>query len=146
MKRILMLAFAAALSVGASACQDNTSPGAVLAGTYTLRSVNNVAVPPPGVLYADPVQGTEELLGGYIQLDRNGYYTDVVTLRDTPPGGVPGQPYDDTITGTWSLSGNSLQLTDATDPNNPYYATVSGNQLVFTNYASGTSYTIVYSK
>ena len=72
MKRILMLAFAAALSVGAGACQDNTSPGAVLSGTYTLRSVNNVSVPPAYVLFADPVYGTEELLGGYVQLDRNG--------------------------------------------------------------------------
>jgi len=145
MKRIFLLAIAAALTLGASACQDNTSPGAVLAGTYTLRSVNNVQVPPPVILYADPT-GTTELLGGYIQLDRNGNYTDVVTLRDTPPGGVPGQPYDDVINGTWSLSGNQLQLTDVTDPGNPYYATVSGSQLIFQNYASGTSYTVVYAK
>jgi len=143
MKRILMLAVVAALSVGAGACQDNTSPGAVLSGTYTLRTVNNQQ--PPVILYADPT-GTEELLGGYIQLNRDGSYTDVVTLRDTPPGGAPGQPYDDTIDGTWSLSGNQLQLTDVTAPGNPYYATVSGSSLIFQNYASGTSYTVVYSK
>ena len=47
MKRFLMLAVAAVLSVSASACQDTTSPGAVLAGTYTLRSVNNVDVQRP---------------------------------------------------------------------------------------------------
>ncbi len=143
MKRILMLAFAAALTLGAGACQDNTSPGAVLSGTYTLRTINNQQ--PPVILYADPT-GTEELLGGYIQLNRDGSYTDVVTLRDTPPGGVPGQSYDDTINGTWSLSGNQLQLTDVTDPGNPYYATVSDNNLIFQNYASGTTYTVVYSK
>jgi hypothetical protein len=146
MKRILMLAFAAALTVGASACQDSTSPGAVLAGTYALRTVNNVSVPPPVVISGDPVYGTTELLGGYIRLDRSGSYTDVVTLRVTPPGGVPGQPYDDTINGTWSLSGDQLQLTDVTDPGNPYYATVSGSNLIFQNYASGTTYTVVYSK
>jgi hypothetical protein len=143
MKRFLMLAFAAALSIGASACQDNTSPGAVLSGTYTLRTVNNQQ--PPVILYADPT-GTQEVLGGYIRLDRNGNYTDVVTLRDTPPGGVPGQPYDDIIDGTWALSGDQLQLTDVTDPGHPYYATVSGDNLIFTNYASGTQYTVVYSK
>jgi len=143
MKRILMLAFAAVLSMSVSACQDNTSPGAVLSGTYTLRSVNNQ--PTPVILY-DDFSGREELLGGYIRLDRNGTYTDVVTLRDTPPGSSPGQQYDDTINGTWSLSGDQLQLTDFTDPNNPYYATVSGSNLIFQNYASGTSYTIVYSK
>lgn len=145
MKRLLMLAFAAALSMGASACQDNTSPGAVLAGTYTIRSVNNVSVPPPYVVYADPTV-TQELLGGYIRLDRNGTYTDVVTLRDTPAGGIPGQPYDDVINGTWSLSGDELQLTDVNYPGDPYYATVSGNSLIFTNYASGTTYTVVYTK
>jgi hypothetical protein len=145
MKRFIMLAFAAALSVGVSACRDNTSPSAVLSGTYTLRSVNNVAVPPPVVIYADPT-GTQELLGGYIRLDRNGTYTDVVTLRDTPPGGAPGQPYDDTINGTWALSGDQLQLTDVNYPGDPYYATVSGNSLIFTQYASGTSYTVVYTK
>ena len=145
MKRFLMLAFAAASSVGASACQDNTSPGAVLSGTYTLRTVNNVAVPPPVIIYADPTV-SQELLGGYIRLDRNGNYTDVVTLRDTPAGGFPGQPYDDVINGTWALSGDQLQLTDVNDPGNPYYYTVSGNQLIATNYASGTTYTVVYSK
>lgn len=143
MKRIFVLALAAALSLGASACHDTTSPGAVLAGTYTLRTVNNQL--PPVILYADPT-GMEEVLGGYIQLDRDGSYTDVVTLRDTPPEGGPGVTYDDTINGTWSLSGNTLELTDFNDPGNPYYATVSGNQLVFTNYASGTNYTVVYSK
>jgi hypothetical protein len=115
----------------------------VLSGTYTLRTVNNQQ--PPVILYADPT-GTQEVLGGYIRLDRNGNYTDVVTLRDTPPGGVPGQPYDDIIDGTWALSGDQLQLTDVTDPGHPYYATVSGDNLIFTNYASGTQYTVVYSK
>jgi len=143
MKRILMLAFAAVLSMSVSACQDNTSPGAVLAGTYNLRSVNNHPV--PVVLDANP-DGTTELLGGYIRLDRNGNYTDLVTLRYTPTGGVQGQPYDDEIDGTWSLSGDQLQLTDVQDPYNPYFATVSGSNLVFSNYASGTTYTIVYSK
>jgi hypothetical protein len=142
-KRFLVLALAAALSVTASACSDTTSPGAVLAGTYTLRTVNNQQ--PPVIIYADPT-GTQELLGGQIRLDQNGNYTDVVTLRDTPPGGSPGPAYDDTINGYWSLSGNTLTLTDVNDPNNPYFATVSNGSLIFTNYASGTQYTVVYSK
>jgi hypothetical protein len=98
------------------------------------------------VILYDDFSGREELLGGYIRLDRNGTYTDVVTLRDTPPGGSPGQPYDDTINGTWALSGDQLQLTNTRDPYNPYYATVSSGNLIFQNYASGRSYTIVYSK
>ncbi|HET9684806.1 MAG TPA: lipocalin family protein [Gemmatimonadaceae bacterium] len=143
MKRILMLAFAAALTMGASACQDTTSPGAVLSGTYTLQSINNV--PPPVVIYQDPTV-TREAIGGQIQINRDGTFTDVVTYRDTPAGGYPGAPYNDTIYGTWSLSGNTLQFNDANNVNNTYYATVSGSELVFVNYASGTSYTTVYSK
>lgn len=143
MKRILMLAFAAALTMGASACQDTTSPGAVLSGTYTLQSINNV--PPPVVIYQDPTV-TREAIGGQIQINRDGTFTDVVTYRDTPAGGYPGAPYNDTIYGTWSLSGNTLQFYDSSNPSNNYYATVSGNQLIFYNTSGTGTYTTVYSK
>ncbi len=143
MKRILMLAFAAALSLGASACQDTSSPGAVLSGTYTLRTVNNQQ--PPVILYADPT-GRTEVLGGQIQINRDGTYVDVATYRDTPAGGAPGIPYDDTIYGTWALSGSTLQFTDELHPGDPYFATVEGGQLYFVNFSGGVQYTTVYSK
>lgn len=143
MKKILMLAFAAALSMGVSACQDTTSPGAVLSGTYTLQSINNVA--PPVTLYAD-VNGGTQVIAGQIQINRDGTFTDVVTYRDLSPSGAPGAPYNDTIYGTWALSGNTLQFYDSSNPTNQYYATVSGNQLVFLNSSNGTQYTTVYSK
>ena len=141
MKRILMLAFAAALTVGASACQDTTSPGAVLSGTYTLRTVNNQQL--PVIISADPT-GRTEVISGRIDINRDGTYTDVVTYRDTPTGGVPGIPHDDTIYGSWALSGSTLQFTDASNPGNPYYATVEGGQLYFVNYSNGVQYTTVY--
>lgn len=143
MKRILMLAFAAALTVGASACQDTTSPGAVLSGTYTLRTVNNQQ--PPVLLYADPT-GRTEVISGRIDINRDGTYTDVVTYRDTPTGGVPGIPYDDVIYGSWALSGSTVQFTDADHPGDPYFATIDGGQLYFVNYSNGAQYTTVYSK
>jgi hypothetical protein len=139
-----MLAFAAALSMSVSACQDSTNPSTVLSGTYTLRTVNGQQPPVP--ISADPVTGTTEIVGGYIRIDRNGTFTDVLTYRNTPVGGVPSQPYDDEINGTWALSGNTIEFTDQFDPNNPYYATVSGGQLQFNNYVSGLSYTVVYAK
>jgi len=146
MKRILMLAVAAALSVGASACQDTTSPGAVLSGTYTLQLINNT--PPPVNLGIDPRTGySTDVLGGQIQINRDGTFSDVVTLRDVSPNGVPGAPYTDPIYGSWSLSGDTVQFYDSSNPNNTYYATVSGNQLIFYNTASGGStYTTIYSK
>jgi hypothetical protein len=143
MKRILMLAFAAALSLGASACQDTTSPGTVLSGTYTLRTVNGQQ--PPVILTADPT-GRTEVIAGEIQIDRDGTYTDVVTYRDTPTGGPPGIPYDDAIYGTWALSGSTLQFTDSQNPGLPYYATVEGGELYFVNVSGGVQYTTVYSK
>lgn len=142
MKRILMLAFAAALSLGASACQDTTSPGAVLAGTYSLQSVNNQA---PPVVYSQNAGTTTEVIAGQIQINRDGTYTDVLTFRDTPYGGVPGAPYNDTIYGTWALSGSTLQFYDSSNPNNTYYATVSGNQLIVSS-GFGSAYTLVYTK
>lgn len=138
MKRILMLAFAAALSMGVSACQDTTNPSAALSGTYTLRTING-QTPPVAV------DVTTQLMGGYITIDRNGSFTDVLTYRDIS-GGVAGPSYDDTINGTWALSGNTVEFTDVQDPYNPYYATVSGGQLVFTNNSSSGTYTVVYSK
>jgi hypothetical protein len=136
MKRILMLAFAAALTMSASACQDTTNPSSVLSGTYALRTINGQAPPVA-------VDATTEIVGGYIRIDRNGTYSDVITYRDVSAG---NSTYDDTINGTWALSGNNVEFTDVTDPYNPYYATVQNGQLVFTNYASGYSYTTVYAK
>ncbi|HEX5970799.1 MAG TPA: hypothetical protein VFY85_02670 [Gemmatimonadaceae bacterium] len=135
MKRILMLAFAAALTMSASACQDTTNPSSVLSGTYTLRTVDG-RTPPVAV------DASTEITGGYILIDRNGTFTDVITYRDT----YSGISTDDRIDGTWALSGTTVEFTDARDPYNPYYATVSNGQLQFTNYASGYTYTTVYSK
>ena len=136
MKRILMLAFAVALSMSVGACQDSTSPSAVLSGTYTLRTVNG-EIPPVAV------DANTDIVGGYIRIDRNGTFTDVITYRDVSSGLTS----DDTIDGTWALSGNTIAFTDVEDPYNPYYATVSNGQLVFyNNDGFGGSYTVVYEK
>ena len=136
MKRILMLAFAAALSMSVSACQDTTNPSAALSGTYTLRTINNQPLPVA-------VDASTDIVSGYITIDRNGSYRDVLTYRDASAGGAT---YDETINGTWALSGNTVEFTDVTDPYNPYYATVSSGQLVFTNNSAGYQYTVVYAK
>ena len=135
MKRILMLAFAAALTMSASACQDTTNPSSVLSGTYTLRTIDGHAPPVA-------VDASTEITGGYIRIDRDGTFTDVITYRDT----YSGTSTDDTINGTWALSGNTVEFTDVRDPYNPYYAIVSNGQLQFTNTGTGYTYTTVYSK
>lgn len=136
MKRILMLVLAVALTVSGSACQDTTSPGAVLAGTYTLRTIEGQ--PLPVAVGADPINGTKTVVAGQITMDRDGHFTDVLRYRYDS-----GQEYDDEIDGTWTLSGNTLQFYDVLDPNNTYYGSVSGNQLAVQGYVT---YTLVYSK
>ena len=133
MKRILLLAFAAALSMSVSACQDSTNPSAVLSGTYSLRTVNGQTPPAP-------YDSRTDIVGGYIRIDRNGTFTDVLTFRDVSSGITS----DDTIDGTWSLSGNTIEFVDSFDPNNPYYASVSNGQLFFNGYFTG--FDLVYAK
>ena len=144
MKRFLVLACAAAMTLTLGACQDSTNPSAVLSGTYTLRSVNNASL--PVVVSADPTV-TTEWLAGSITLDRNGNYTDVVTVRESYSNGAAPYVYDDPIYGTWYLSGDQLTLTNPDYPNDPHYATVSNGQLIFTYYSdNGAPYTVLYSK
>ena len=143
MKRFLVLA-CAALTLGATACQDSTNPSAVLSGTYTLRSINNHGL--PAIVSADAVT-TTEWLSGSITLDRNGTFTDYVLVRESYSSGASPYTYDSQLYGYWTLSGDQLALTYDDSPNYPSYATVSNGELVFTQYSGGgTPYTIVYSK
>jgi len=107
----------------------------VLSGTYTLRTIDD-QVPPVSI------DASTQITGGYILIDRDGSFTDVISYRDVSSG----ISTDDTINGTWALSGNTIEFTDVMDPYHPYYATVSNGELQFTNYASGYTYTTVYSK
>lgn len=143
MKRSLVLAFCAAIIVGVGACTDATNPGASLSGTYTLRSANGSRL--PVTVYQDATM-REEVLDGRIYLDESGNYTDVVTYRDTYYNGTQSNVYDYQLNGYWSLTGDQLTLTDASDPGNPYYATMSQGDIIFQDYASGSGFTLVYSR
>ena len=142
MKRLLVLALSMALALTGTACTDSTGPGASLAGTYTLQTVNGIA--PPVVVYQS-TQVTSEVVAGQIVLDAAGNYQGTTRWRDTYIGAQPVLS-DDVITGYWTLSGNQLALTDRNYPNDPYLATVSGNTITFTDYSTGSAATLVYSK
>lgn len=133
MKRFLVLACAAALTVAASGCRDTTSPGSVLSGTYSLQSVNGSGLP------AVVTQGqgfTEEVVSGRITIDRNGTFLDVLTYRDSYYDGSPPTIDEVVLRGYWSLSADQVTFTADDDPYNPYYATVSDGRLYFGNYGS----------
>jgi hypothetical protein len=138
MRRLLVLATILATTLTAAGCSDTTNPANSLAGTYTLRTVNNVQVP---VTVSASPGFTSEVLAGSIELDAQGNYIGTITYRDTYSGQQP-TVYNDTIIGYWSLSGNQLTLVDS-QTGAQYFATVSGSTITLSD---NSGYTEVYSK
>jgi uncharacterized lipoprotein NlpE involved in copper resistance len=138
MRRLLVLAMALATTLTAAGCSDSTGPGDSLAGTYSLRTVNNTQVP---VTVISGGGYSLEVLSGSIALDAQGNYTGTVRYRETDVGQAPVQ-YDDTIYGYWTLSGNTLTLTDS-QTGDQYFGTVSGSTITLSD---GSGYTEVYTK
>jgi hypothetical protein len=130
MKRLLVTLFAFALLGTATACSDSTGPGSSLAGTYSLQTVNGQSLPVTlcsgGFCY--------DVLSAEIHLDSNGNYSSISRYSDG----------NETASGYWTLSGSQLTLVDDFDGYQSY-ATISGNQLVFSNLG-GTSTTAVYTR
>jgi hypothetical protein len=137
MRRLLVLATVLATTLTAAGCSDSTNPANSLAGTYTLRTVNNNQV--PVTVIASPGYSLEVLSGGIV-LDVQGNYSGTITYRETD-NGVP-TTYNDTILGYWSLSGNQLTLVDS-QTGDQYFATVSGSTITLSD---NSGYTEVYSK
>ena len=131
MKRLLRLAICFALATTAVSCSDSTGPGASLAGTYNLRSLNGSSLP---VTLCDLNGACYDVLSAQIFLDANGNYESVNRYSDGT----------ETSDGYWQLSGRDLTLVDNFDGFRSF-ATVSGNDLVFDNLG-GASITAVYSR
>jgi hypothetical protein len=139
MRRLLVLATALATTLTVAGCNsDSTAPGASLAGTYTLQTVNGLPLP---VTVSRTGPYSKDVVAGQIVLDANGNYTGVTTYSEYNNGTFIGQ-YTDRITGYWTLSGSQLTLVDASGASGPYNATVSGNQLTVTGY-NQSGYTLV---
>jgi hypothetical protein len=131
MKRLLVAALLALAVLGtATACTDSTGPGSSLAGTYHLRSVNGSSLP---VTLCDN-SSCYDVLSAEIDLDANGNYQSINRYSDGT----------ETSNGYWQLSGRDLTLVDNFDGFQSY-ATISGDDLVFTNLG-GSSLTAVYSR
>jgi hypothetical protein len=129
-KRLLNLALFAALATAAVSCSDSTGPGDSLAGTYSLRAINGSSLP----VTLCGSNTCYDVLSAEVSLDANGNYQSITRYSDG----------NETATGYWSLSGNQLTLVDNYDGYQSF-ATVSGNQLVFTNLGE-TSMTAVYER
>jgi hypothetical protein len=142
MKRLLVLALTLAFGLGATSCSDSTGPGSAVAGVYMLRNVNGIT--PPVTIYQDATYRVD-VLAGEIELDANGNYRGTTRYQEFDHG-IAQQPYDETIVGYWTLSGNQIALTDRDFPNDPYVGTINGNSITLSDFGAGGTYTEVYSR
>ena len=138
MKHLLALALALALGVTATACSDSTSPGASIAGTYSLQTINGQPLP---VVVNSSGSPYSEVLSSQISLGVDGDYNSLTRYRDTYPGGQPNL-VDVRATGFWTLSGSQITLTEIGYPNDPSYGTISGNRITFVDFG----FTLVYTR
>lgn len=122
--RRLVLAGVAMLLVACGG--DKTSTGLdTVSGTYTLRTVNGAAV--PTIVYQDSKE-KDELLGGNVTLGADNSWSGLLSIRatDLSSGSAFGGTYP--IGGTYTLSGNTITLTDSPDMLS-FNGTVSGGTL-----------------
>lgn len=114
-----------ALSAVVAACSDSSGPDSV-AGTYTLRSVNQMPLP---YLIANETSGgftfKVEVISGNIALKADNTFTTVGTVRQTLGSTVSTDVTNET--GTYTISGSALTLTLASGEVTP--ATLTGGTI-----------------
>jgi hypothetical protein len=131
---MLVLALSLALGFTATACSDSTSPGASIAGTYTLQSIGNSPLP---VYINTSGNPSTEVVSEQIVLNADGSYSGVTRYRDTYSG-QQSVLSDSPFTGYWTLSGNQIALTETGF--SPTYGTITNNQLVLSVFGTSAVY------
>ena len=122
MRRLLISALA--ISLVACGSDDSTGPATSLAGTWALTRAAGAA--PPATVYSD-ASVTLIILSGSLVLNANETWTGALVARTVTAAGSSDETFP--ASGTWSRNGNTVTLTDTSDPQNPLVATVSGNTL-----------------
>ncbi len=103
MKRnVMFVATLASLALAATACSDDPTSPAAIAGLYALINVDNAALPATTDSTAAEVT---EVTAGTISIDADGRYTMAITYETTPTGGAvqPGLYNEE---GTASMTGD----------------------------------------
>jgi hypothetical protein len=88
-----------------TACGDNTGPNGGIFGTYTLRSIDGVALP---WVYFQNGADKEEVSAGTMSLEAGGTYTKTVDFRATRSGVVSTQRLS--ASGTFTYTGAAITL------------------------------------
>jgi hypothetical protein len=113
-----------ALALTATACGggDSTAPASI-AGTYTLQTVNNAALP---FTTSEDETYKAEILSWVVTLNANNTFSHVFQGRSTDNGTVSVNTI--TGSGTYTISGSTVDMIDASD-NSHLQATVSGSTM-----------------
>ena len=135
MRKLLVLCLALLLPLAACGDDDGSGPSADVVGTFTLQTINGATV--PAVVFQAGADRLE-VVSGSITFNENRTFSAAFTLRQTLAGVVTTET--ETDTGTYTVSGNTVQLTAA--DGTVETATVSGNTLTSTQQGI----TLVYRK
>jgi hypothetical protein len=123
--RRLIPALLAGLVLSATACGGGDSSGpASIAGTYTLQTVNNAPLP---FTTSEDATYKAEILSWVVTLNEDKSHSFVFRGRSTDNGQTTVNTI--TSTGTYTVSGSTVDMFDPVDNYNNLTATVDGNTL-----------------
>ena len=135
----LVIAIAACASDGGGPV-DPTSPDTPV-GSYVISTVNGKTL--PSAIY-DVTNFKYEVMSGTLQLTADGKFFSAVRYRQTIPDNVSN--FLDSTFGTWTRSGDQINLTNGQDPTEKVTGTWAGMQMTFVATDSGVTTTTVYHK
>ena len=124
MRRLIAVLFAG-VALMSTACGGGDSNGPPsIAGTYTLQTVNNAPLP---FTTSEDATYKAEILSWVVTLNGNNTHSFIFRGRSTDNG----VPTENTITstGTYTVSGSTVDMFDPVDNYNNLTATVDGNTL-----------------
>jgi hypothetical protein len=103
------LAFTLLLVVAAGCGSDKSTAPKRVEGTYTLKTISGST--PPVIIYDDVANNQRiEVLSSTLTINSGGTFSSPWSFRVTDNGAV--SPYDETCTGSFTRSGNTLSLTE----------------------------------
>ena len=133
-----------ALLVMLAACGgDSTGPNGDVTGNYTLRTVNGANV--PAVVFQDS-QEKDELTGGSINLNSDKTWSGTLSARVTDLASGVFQTFSAPAGGTFSSSGGTITLTDATDGSQLTGSVGGGTLTISGDIGLGTPITLVFKR
>lgn len=136
----LLAGIAAVVLIAACGGDATTGPSSNASspvGSYTMSTVNGKT--PPTSIFSD---GTfsYDITGGTMKVTTDGKFVVVTNYRQTLPGSV--ENFVDSIGGTWTQTGSSLQLSDS--DGSTATATFDSSTLTLTASDAGVTLTVVY--